>query len=107
MNIRDVVNELGKNHVIENIVYKINRGEKQNNLKDLIQDIYLQLLTKNTEKIIELYQNKQLKYYITRIVLNNICSNTSPYFTQYKKSLTTEFGDLSPTDTNKLIYDEQ
>lgn len=106
MNICDVVNELARKKLVESIIKKINRAEQPRNLQDLAQDIYLQLLTKNTDKIIELYQNKQLKFYITRIVLNNICSNTSPYYTKYKKNID-NIDDLSSTDTNKLKYDEQ
>lgn len=84
-NINEIISKLAKEKTVEKIVYKVNRHEDKDDLKDLIQDIYIQLLTKNTAKIIEMYKNKQLNFFITRIVMNNICSNTSPYYTKYKK----------------------
>ena len=75
--INKIIAELGKNKVVEKIVYTINRNEDIDNLNDLIQDIYYQLLTKNTKKTIELYNKGQLNFFITRIVMNNICSTTS------------------------------
>lgn len=54
-------------------------------LDDLAQDIYLILLEMDEEKLVELYENKQLNYWIARIILNQYFSNTSPFFTKYRK----------------------
>lgn len=96
-----VMEEIARSHVVENIVYKINRNEERRNLEDLIQDIYIQLLTK-PEKTIEIYNNKQLNFFVTRIVMNNICSSTSPYFTKYKKHIGEDIYNIAE---NKLIYE--
>lgn len=37
-------------------------------------------------KINELYFKKQLRFWVTRIITNNIHSKTSPYYYTYKKA---------------------
>lgn len=103
--INKIVTELGKNKVVEKIVYTINRNENIDNLNDLIQDIYYQLLTKNTKKTIELYNKGQLNFFITRIVMNNICSTTSPYHRTYRQRIGDNFESLSFTEYNNIKED--
>lgn len=84
-NIDTVIDKIAHEKLVEKIVYKVNRHEDKDDLQDLIQDIYMQLLTKRPDRTIELYNKKQLNFFIARIVTNNICSSTSPYYTKYKK----------------------
>ena len=86
-------NKLDKYGIIE-ILAKEKKVEKfiQNTAKtsapeldDLAQDIYLILLDMEEEKLIQLYDNKQLDYWIARIILNQYFSSTSTFFTKYKK----------------------
>lgn len=83
-----IINEIANDRLIEDIIEGITYSKFENpeNLKDLSQDIYLQLLLMDNRKINELYSNKQLRYWITRILTNNIHSKTSPYYYQYKKN---------------------
>ena len=52
---------------------------------DLIQDVALIILEKSPDFISELYDKKQLKYYIARVIMNNLFSTSSPYYCKYKK----------------------
>lgn len=52
---------------------------------DLEQEIYMILLEYNKQKIIELYNNNQLKYFIVGIVQRQYNSITSPFYKKYKK----------------------
>ena len=80
----DIIDEISKDKLVEEIVYNIgDRGDED--LKDLIQDIYINLLEKEDNLIETLYNTKQLKYFIIRMVVNNIHSKNSPYYTKYKK----------------------
>ena len=83
-----IINEIANAHLIEEIISGItySKFESKENLKDLAQDIYLQLLQMDNAKINELYFKKQLRFWVTRIITNNIHSKTSPYYYQYKKS---------------------
>ena len=79
-----IIDEIGKDKLVEEIVYNIgSKGDED--LKDLIQDIYINLLEKEDSLIETLYNTNQLKYFIIRMVVNNIHSKNSPYYTKYKK----------------------
>lgn len=79
-----IIDEISKDKLVEEIVYNIgDRGDED--LKDLIQDIYINLLEKEDDLIETLYNTNQLKFYIIRMVVNNIHSKNSPYYTKYKK----------------------
>ena len=79
-----IIDEISKNKVVEEIVYNIgSKGDED--LKDLVQDIYINLLEKEDNLIETLYSTNQLKFYIIRMVVNNIHSKNSPYYTKYKK----------------------
>lgn len=82
-----IINEIANNGLVEEIIQGVSYSKFENteNLKDLTQDIYLQLLQMRTDKLNDLYIKKQLRYWIARIVVNSIHSKTSPYFYTYKK----------------------
>ena len=83
-----IINEIANNGLVEEIIQGVSYSKFENdeNLKDLTQDIYLQLLQMDNAKINELYFKKQLRYWIARIVVNSIHSKTSPYYYIYKKA---------------------
>ena len=84
MNKQEIIQEISKQKVVEEIVYNIgSKGDED--LKDLAQDIYINLLEKEDSLIENLYSTNQLKFYIIRMVVNNIHSKNSPYYTKYKK----------------------
>ena len=80
----NIIDEISKNKIVEEIVYNIGSKDDED-LKDLIQDIYINLLEKEDNLIETLYNTNQLKYFIIRMVVNNIHSKNSPYYTKYKK----------------------
>ena len=83
-----IINQIANNGLVEEIIQGVSYSKFENdeNLKDLTQDIYLQLLQMRTDKLNDLYTNNQLRYWIARIVVNSIHSKTSPYYYQYKKA---------------------
>ena len=79
-----IIDEISKNKIVEEIVHNIgDRGDED--IKDLAQDIYINLLEKEDSLIENLYSTNQLKFYIVKMVVNNIHSKNSPYYTKYKK----------------------
>ena len=82
-----IINEIANGGLVEEIIQGVSYSKFENteNIKDLAQDIYLQLLQMRTDKLNDLYTKKQLRYWIARIVVNSIHSKTSPYFYTYKK----------------------
>lgn len=83
-----IINDVANSKIVEEIIDGItySKFENHENLKDLAQDIYLQLLQMDNTKINELYDKGQLRFWIARILTNNIHSKTSPYYYQYKKN---------------------
>lgn len=55
---------------------------------DLEQEIYVILLEYDKERIVELYEKKQLKYFIIGVIQRQYNSKTSPFFKKYKKYYT-------------------
>ena len=82
-----IINEIANGGLVEEIIQGVSYSKFENteNLKDLTQDIYLQLLQMRTDKLNDLYTKNQLRYWIARVVVNSIHSKTSPYYYQYKK----------------------
>ena len=82
-----IINEIANVGLVEEIIQGVSYSKFENteNIKDLAQDIYLQLLQMRTDKLNDLYTKNQLRYWIARIVVNSIHSKTSPYFYTYKK----------------------
>lgn len=80
-----IVDIIAKEKWVEAVIRNI-AGEIDSTLKDLSQDIYIDLLSKDEDKIVQMYNNNQLRFYITRMVINNIRSKTSPYYQLYKKN---------------------
>ncbi len=83
---RDVIEYIANNRILEDIVKNI-AGTYDEDLKDLIQDIYLDLYNKDDNTLIKLYTEKSLKYYLTKIVFNNIYSSNSRFYYIYKKNI--------------------
>lgn len=80
----NVIEEIAKQKLVEKIVYQINRNENQEDLFDLIQDVYLILLTKPPEIIQGMYKRKELNFYIANIVYTQVRSSSSPYHRTYR-----------------------
>lgn len=84
MNKYEIVEKLAKEKKVEKFIQNTAKTSCPE-LDDLAQDIYAILLDMEEDKITQLYDNQQLDYWIARIILNQYYSNTSPFFTKYKK----------------------
>lgn len=74
---------LARNRVVEEMIDKMNISGKH--IDDLVQEIYLILLEYDTDKINELIQNKQINFFISRIIMNQVFSCTSDFYKKYVK----------------------
>lgn len=72
--------------MVEKIIANIAKNTTDEDLKDLANDIYLELLEKSEDLLVGIYERGQITYYITRIVINNINSKTSRFYYIYKKN---------------------
>ena len=83
MSTREVVEEIARSKLIQECIKVVTGGVWRSEFDDLTSDILLELL--NQEKIVGLYQRGQLKFYIMRIVRNNIQSTTSRFYYRYRR----------------------
>ena len=72
--------------------------------EDLAQEIYLIVLTKPPELLQQLYDDKQLNFYLARIISNQYFSKTSQFYKNYKKYNMTKSDGTNPS--NLEIIDE-
>ena len=80
----EIIEYIAKENILHNIIQNVG-GTADEDLKDLEQDIYLDLYSKSEKALNDIYANGQLNFYLARIVSNNIHSSSSRYYTQYKK----------------------
>lgn len=66
-------------------IEQLTNPEHEEDLKDLAQDIYFNLLTLEDNKLYQLFLDDKLNDYIFMMVKNNIQSKNSPYYYTYKK----------------------
>lgn len=96
----EILSELAKEKFIENTLKNISKGSFKN-IDDLSQDLYLKLLEKDEDKIVDLYEKKQLNYFIVKMITTNLFSPRSDYAYDYKK------WDDKRTDLSTIIDNEE
>lgn len=107
MSKREIIEYIAKERWVEKIARHFNTFAK----KDLCQYIYLYLLEKvDEDKMVELWQNKQLKQFITGMLYRQVISTTSHYIRTYHSEGTSydnDTSDFAKTIRNTLEYDDE
>lgn len=83
MNKYEAISVIAKECVVEKLAKKYNIVSPY--IKDLCQDLYIELLNKDDNLIVGLYERKEIEYYIRKMISNNINSTTSPFYKNYEK----------------------
>ena len=91
MTVEEVVELVAKEGWVEECIKTVSGGVWRSEYSDLVQDVLVELL--NQEKIVGLYQRGQLKFYIMRIIRNNLQSATSRFFYRYRRFSLLNSGD--------------
>ena len=91
MSTRGVVEYIARSKLIQECIKVVTGGVWRSEYDDLVQDILIEML--NQTKIVDLYKKGELKFYIMRIVRNNIQSNTSRFFYRYRRFSLLNSGD--------------
>ena len=77
------IEKLAKNRTVERLAKSY--GLSTPYLKDLCQDIYIDLLKKDESMINHLCEAEEIELYIRKMIKNNINSTTSPFYKNYEK----------------------
>lgn len=80
-----VIAWMARNRVVEEMIHNTAKGSENPAYDDLAQMIYLSLLEKDDEKIKAMYEKGELRWFIARMVTNNMRSTTSPFWYRYRK----------------------
>lgn len=80
----DIIEILAKQKKVEKFIQNTAKTSAPE-LDDLAQDIYVILLQMEEEKLVNLFNNNELDFWIARVILNQYFSNTSPFYTKYRK----------------------
>ena len=83
MSTREVVERVAKEGWVEKCVKTVSGGVWRSEYNDLVQDILIELLDQT--KIVDLYKKGQLRYYVMRIVRNNLQRCTSRFYYRYRR----------------------
>ena len=83
MTVEEVVELVAKEGWVEECIKVVTGGVWRSEYSDLVQDVLIELL--NQEKIVDLYKKNQLKFYIMRVVRNNLQSCTSRFYYRYRR----------------------
>lgn len=76
-----------------------NMGIKENDFEDLKQELSIILLEYDEEKIITMYEKKQLKFFLVKVIQFQYFSATSPFYKKYKKYYQFIDGNIVNNDT--------
>ena len=96
----EVVERIAREGWIEECIKTVSGGVWRSEYNDLVQDVLIELL--NQSKVVDLYKKGQLKFYIMRIVRNNLQSCTSRFYYRYRR-----FSLLNQGDKALSNYDGQ
>ena len=94
MSTRGVVEEIARSKLIQECILIVTGGVWRSEYDDLVQDLLVEFLHQG-KKIVDLYEKGQLRYYVMRIVRNNIQSNTSRFYYRYRRFSLLNSGDKS------------
>ena len=97
----EIITEIASRQMIETMVKNIAHSQMTPDLKDLIQMTYLVLLEYDEKKIVDLWENNQISFFIARIIINQYRSSYSPYYMTIRK-----FQEMSTDITGMDWIDE-
>ena len=98
----EIIEEVAKAGMVEQMVQNIAHHTLDADLKDLAQMVYLILLEYDESKLQDLWENEQIGFFLARIIINQYRSSNSPYHTIYRK-----FRERSEDITGKDWIDDE
>lgn len=79
----EIAATLARERRVETMVQNIAHAHSlSQDLRDLCQMVYLLLLTYDPDKIVDLWENDQINFFLARVIRTNLTSPRSPYAAQ-------------------------
>ena len=80
-----IIETLAKERRVEALVENIAHHSLTADLKDLCQMVYLVLLEYDATKLLDLWENNQINFFLARIIINQYRSSNSPFHYIFRK----------------------
>ena len=74
-----IIETLAKERRVEALVENIAHHSLTADLKDLCQMVYLVLLEYDETKLLDLWENNQINFFLARVIVNQYRSSNSPF----------------------------
>lgn len=79
----EIVEALSQDQVIETMAHNLRVDSEY--FDDLVQEIYMIILTYDNGKLNDIWSKGQIKFWVSRVMMNTWNSRTSRFFKTYKK----------------------
>ena len=80
-----IIEQIAKERMVESMVQNIAHQALNDDLSDLCQMVYLILLEYAEDKLQDLWEHNQMRFFLARIVVNQYRSSYSPFHITIKK----------------------
>lgn len=81
----EIIKTLADNKRVEKMVEAIAHHELTADLKDLCQIVYLVLLEYDETKLQDLWEHREMDFFLARVIINQYRSYNSPFYYQIRK----------------------
>ena len=85
MNKAEIIEEIAQERMVEAMVQNIAHQALNDDLSDLCQMVYLILLEYDEDKLQDLWDHNQIRFFLARIIINQYRSSNSPFHITYRK----------------------
>lgn len=87
MNKAEIIEQIAKARMVETMVQNIAHESLSSNadLSDLCQMVYLILLEYDEDKLQDLWEHNQIRFFLARIIVNQYRSSYSTFHIQFRK----------------------
>lgn len=80
-----IIEAIAKERMVEAMVQNIAHQALNADLDDLCQMVYLILLEYDEDKLQDLWEHHQMRFFLARIIVNQYRSSNSPFHITYRK----------------------
>jgi hypothetical protein len=101
--VKKIIDNLERKNIIRDLC--ANMRVLPNDIDDFVQEIYIILLEYDSNKIIDMYNNNQLKFFLVGVIQRQYNSCTSPYYKKYKKYY--NLIDANTVNNNEMMYENE
>ena len=80
-----IIEQIAKGRMVESMVENIAHQALNDDLSDLCQMIYVLLLEYDEDKLRDLWEHNQIRFFLAKIIVNQYRSNTSLFHYTFRK----------------------